>query len=144
MLAHCRADFGQPFSNRIGELQIRRNSLADHEKSPPSQTMVGFWSHQVGAAGFEPTTWCTRPERPFQNCLTIIDDREVARRCDAQKTGSRRLAGLKVKAERSSAPLASKIGGGSAIGQDSGGDAGDYNTSRSGVVREITAKVVCG
>jgi len=46
-------------------------------------------------------------------------------RGDAQTMESRRLSGLIDKAERSSAPLASKIGAGSGIGRDSGGDTGE-------------------
>jgi hypothetical protein len=63
--------------------------------------------------------------RSFQNCLELDDDLEIARRSYAQTTGSRHLSGLIDKAERASAPLASKIGGGSGIGRDSGGDAGE-------------------
>jgi hypothetical protein len=52
---------------------------------------------KVGAAGFEPTTSRTRSERSFRNCRTLVEERQVARRCDAQTTGSRRLSGLITK-----------------------------------------------
>ena len=79
----------------------------------------------VGAAGFEPTTSRTRSKRSFLNYCTLVEERKVARRCDAQTTRSRRLSGLIDEAERSSAPFAAKIGGWSGIGRDSGGDAGE-------------------
>ena len=67
----------------------------------------------------------TIASRSFLNCCTLVEERKVARRCDAQTTRSRCLSGLIEEAERSSAPFASKIGGGSGIGRDSGGDAGE-------------------
>ena len=80
---------------------------------------------ELGAAGFEPTTSRTRSERSFRNCRTLIEERKVARRCDAQTIRSRRLSGLMDEVERSSAPFTSNIGGGSGIGRDPGGDAGE-------------------
>jgi hypothetical protein len=62
-----------------------------------------------------------------------------------QTTGSRRLSGLIDKAERSSAPFASKIGGVSGIGRDSGGDAGElqHDLTQSWLRRQ-TAVEPCG
>jgi hypothetical protein len=79
----------------------------------------------LGAAGFEPTTSRTRSKRSFLNYRTLVEERNVGRRCEAQTTPSRRRSALIDEAEPSSAPFASKIGGGSGIGRDSGGDAGE-------------------
>jgi hypothetical protein len=67
----------------------------------------------------------TRSERSFLNYCTLVEELNVARRCEAQKTPSRHRSALIDEAERSSAPFASKIGGDSGFGRDSRSDAGE-------------------
>jgi hypothetical protein len=81
--------------------------------------------HRVRAMGFEPTNSSTRSKRSFLNYCTLVEELNVARRYEAQTTPSRRRSALIDEAERSSAPFALKIGGGSGIGRDSGSDAGE-------------------
>jgi hypothetical protein len=67
----------------------------------------------------------TRSKRSFLNDCTLVEERNAARRCEAQTTPSRRWSALIDEVERSSTPFASKIGGRSGIGRHSGGDAGE-------------------
>jgi hypothetical protein len=102
----------------------RRKCLRANEKGPRLESRA-FSSRQVGATEFEPTTSRTRSKRSFLNYCTLVEELNVARRCEAQTTPSRRRSALIDEAERSSAPFALKIGGGSGIGRDSGSDAGE-------------------
>ena len=56
MVAPWSIDFDHAFSDPNGTLDNPSNELADNEKSPPPRRTMGFLRHQVGVAGFEPTT----------------------------------------------------------------------------------------
>jgi hypothetical protein len=71
----------------------RRKCLRANEKGPRLESGA-FSSRQGGATGFEPTTSRTRSKRSVLNYCTLVEELNVARRCEAQTTPSRRRTAL--------------------------------------------------
>jgi hypothetical protein len=121
--SHGGADLG---CLALAELQIGRKALIANEKQLVAKIFAtSCFSFEVGATGFEPTTSRTRSKRSFLAYCTLVEELNVARRCEAQTTPSRRRSALIDEAERSSAPFALKIGGESGIGRYSGSSVGE-------------------
>jgi hypothetical protein len=130
-----KPEVGYDECERIPLLQIGvGRTRRDARKEPENQAQKPF-AHQVegllresqsGRRDLNP-----RPHRPDLSGRSGISPRSsrnaklLGAATPTPTMGSRRLSGLIDKAERSPAALASKIGGGSGIGRDFGGDAGE-------------------